>query len=152
VEGVFGNMTLPIATHKYQPQCSGGDPSTLVHFGFLDSVSALYGGGRVSYNFLHLTVQEFFAAYHISHLGSSGLEVFRQYGEVKQWNVVWRFVAGLTKFRWYEGHIDRSVFINEESQLSIFLCHCLFEAQTAKYLSSTLETSSTTPQGRHISS
>ena len=49
-------------------------PPGLVHFGFLDAVPALYGGGRVSYNFLHLTLQEFFAAYHISHLGSSGLD------------------------------------------------------------------------------
>ena len=32
------------------------------HFGFLNAVSALYGGSRVSYNFLHLTLQEFFAA------------------------------------------------------------------------------------------
>ena len=75
-------------------------PSNLVHFGFLDSVSTLYGGGGVSYNFLHLTVQEFFAAYHISHLGSSGLAVFQQYSNVQRWNVVWRFVAGLTKFEY----------------------------------------------------
>ncbi len=34
-----------------------------------------YGGGKVSYNFLHLTLQEFFAAYHISQLSDdSGLE------------------------------------------------------------------------------
>ena len=52
--------------------------TSLPSLGFLDAVSALYGGGGVSYNFLHLTVQEFFAAYHISHLGSSGLEVFQQ--------------------------------------------------------------------------
>ena len=58
-------------------------PSNMVHFGFLDSVPALYGGGGVSYNFLHLTVQEFFAAYHISRLGSSGLEVFQQYGKAR---------------------------------------------------------------------
>ena len=50
-------------------------PADLVHLGFLDAVSALYGGGGVSYNFLHLTLQEFFAAYHISSLGDGGLEV-----------------------------------------------------------------------------
>ena len=80
-------------------------PSGLVHFGFLDAVSALYGGGRVSYNFLHLTLQEFFAAYHISHLGSRGLEVLEQYGMEEDWEVVWRFVAGLTTFKSYEGHL-----------------------------------------------
>ena len=54
-------------------------PPGLADFGFLDAVSALYGGGKVSYNFLHLTLQEFFAAYHISHLSSNGLEVFNVY-------------------------------------------------------------------------
>ena len=114
-------------------------PSRLVHFGFLDAVSALYGAGRVSYNFLHLTLQEFFAAYHISHLGSSGLEVFKQYGKDKDWEVVWRFVAGLTKFKGYEGHMD-SLFIesNEDHKITLELSfiQCLFEAQTMDHFSS----------------
>ena len=122
-------------------------PSDLVHFGFLDAVSALYGGGRVSYNFLHLTLQEFFAAYHISHLGSSGLEVFKQYGKKKRWEVVWRFVAGLTKFKGYEGHMD-SLFIKSSEDhkitLELFFIQCLFEAQTMDHFSSLFRTSPTT--------
>ena len=119
-------------------------PSNLEHFGFLDSVSALYGGGGVSYNFLHLTVQEFFAAYHIFHLGSSGLKVFQRYGKAQRWNVVWRFVAGLTKFTYYEGQIDESIFIGGSSkhrEFSNFLVQCLFEAQSAEYFSSILRSS-----------
>ena len=122
-------------------------PSRLIHFGFLDAVSAFYGGGRVSYNFLHLTLQEFFAAYHISHLGSSGLKVFKQYGKKKRWNVVWRFVAGLAKFKGYECHID-SLFIesNEDHEitLKLFFIQCLFEAQTMDHFSSLFRTSPTT--------
>ena len=122
-------------------------PSRLVHFGFLDAVSALYGGGRVSYNFLHLTLQEFFAAYHISHLGSSGSEVLNKYGEHKRWNVVWRFVAGLTKFKGYEGHMD-SLFLgaNEDHKITLrlFFIQCLFEAQTMDHFSSLFRTSPTT--------
>ena len=117
-------------------------PSNLIHFGFLDSVSALYGGGGVSYNFLHLTVQEFFAAYHISHLGSSGLEVFQRYGKAQRWNVVWRFVAGLTKFRYIEGHIERNMFIEkyvDELQFSLLLVQCLLEAQSVGSFFSTLK-------------
>lgn len=34
-------------------------PPNFIHFGFLDAASDLYGGGEVSYNFLHLTLQEF---------------------------------------------------------------------------------------------
>ena len=102
-------------------------PTELVHFGFLDAESALYGGGGVSYNFLHLTLQEFFAAYHISSLGSDGLEVFKQCNN-SEWNVVWRFVAGLTKFQHLEGYISclqpRAII------------QCLFEAQTMKYFAS----------------
>ena len=119
-------------------------PSYLDHFSFLDSVSTLYGGGGVSYNFLHLTIQEFFVAYHISHLDRSGLEVFQQYGKAQRWNVVWRFVAGLTKFRYYEGHIDRSVFTDERGifhrEYSKYLPQCLFEAQDVKYFSPLLRT------------
>ena len=121
--------------------------SRLVHFGFLDAVSALYGGGRASYNFLHLTLQEFFSAYHISHLGSSGLEVFKQYGKEKRWEVVWRFVAGLTKFKGYEGHMD-SLFVesNEDHRITLKLLfiQCLFEAQTMDHFSSLFRTSPTT--------
>ena len=112
-------------------------PSDLTHFGFLDAVPALYGGGGVSYNFLHLTVQEFFAAYYISNLSRSGLEVFQKHGKNQQWNMVWRFVAGLTKFRDYDGHIDKHVFI-QDGELSLFLFQCLFEAQTMEHFSATL--------------
>ena len=110
-------------------------PSHLVHFGFLGAVSALYGGGRVSYNFLHLTLQEFFAAYHISHLGSSVLEKM----EPGNWEVVFRFVAGLTKFKGYEGHMD-SIFMcnsfpDNKIGLDFFFIQCLFEAQTMDHFS-----------------
>ena len=115
-------------------------PSDLTHFGFLDAVPALYGGGVVSYNFLHLTVQEFFAAYHISNLSRSGLEVFQKHGKTQRWNMAWRFVAGLTKFRGYDGHIaiNKHVFI-QDGEFSLFLFQCLFEAQTMEHFSATLK-------------
>ena len=123
-------------------------PPGLVHFGFLDAVSALYGGGRVSYNFLHLTLQEFFAAYHISHLSSSGLEVFKQHGKNERWNVVWRFVAGLTKFEHYKGHMDSDLFIesreDSETRISLFTIQCLFEAQSVDHFSPIFSTSPAT--------
>ena len=101
-------------------------PPDLLHFGFIDVMPSLYGGGGVSYNFLHLTVQEFFAAYHIAHLGSSGLELFQEYGKVQRWNVVWRFVAGLTKFKDYTGHIDSSIFFQENEPLQFSLFFSVF--------------------------
>ena len=115
-----------------------GVPQELVQFGFLDSVSALYGVGRVSYNFLHLTIQEFLAAYHISHLRGDGLEVFQQHGGDERWNVVWRFVAGLTKFEHLQGHImDNERYIEyrweDKISVSVHFILCLFEAQTISY-------------------
>ena len=114
-------------------------PHHLVQFGFLDSVSALYGAGRVSYNFLHLTIQEFLAAYHISQLCEDGLEVFEQYGGDKCWNVVWRFVAGLTKFKHFQGHImkhktyGKGTMQEDEIIVTDHFIQCLFEAQTFTY-------------------
>ena len=123
-------------------------PDDFVHFGFLNAVSALYGGGSVSYNFLHLTLQEFFAAYHISNLGSSGLEVFKQHGKDERWNVVWRFVAGLTKFEHYKGHMDSDLFIksrkDSETEISLFTIQCLFEAQSVDHFSPIFSTSPAT--------
>ena len=97
-------------------------PSDLIHFGFLDAVTALYGGGAVSHNFLHLTVQEFLAAFHISQLSTRHRQkVFGQHGEDGRWNMVWRFVSGLTKFIFFEESII---------PLNRTLIQCVFEAQT----------------------
>ena len=106
-----------------------------VHFGFLDSVSALYGGGQVSYNFLHLTIQEFLAAYHISQLRGDGLEVFKRYESDERWNVVWRFVAGLTKFEHLQGHLK---LVNEDDAVVLDNLHIqyLYEAQDSTYFHS----------------
>ena len=100
------------------------------HFGFLDAVPDLYGGREISFNFLHLTLQEFLAAYHISHMSDSGVELFRNRGKDERWNVVWRFVAGL-RGSMYLDSSSVGVWI-EEDRLSVFFIQCLFEAQHVK--------------------
>ena len=115
--------------------------SAFNHFGFLDAVSALYGGGEISYNFLHLTLQEFLAAYHISQLGSGGQELFKHLCTVR-WNVVWRFVAGLTKFKHFTVVDMKSKFIESDGPyiflMSGFFIECLFEAKTIEYFNSSI--------------
>ena len=92
------------------------------HFGFLDAVPELYGGCAVSFNFLHLTLQEFFAAYHISK--SSNVKFFRK----PYWEVVWRFVAGLTKFRFLQTCSE----LLTEDKVDMLFVQCLFEAHDIK--------------------
>ena len=101
------------------------------HFGFLHAVPDLYGGRGISYNFLHFTLQEFFAAYHISQMPDSGVELFCKKGYDMRWNVVWRFVAGLTKFKYLNKSSVRA-FSEADGVLNYFFVQCLFEAQSVK--------------------
>ena len=103
----------------------------LVHFGLLDSVPALYGGGGVSYNFLHFTLQEFLAAYHITQL-PGGRYVFNQYSMDERWEVVWRFLSGLTGFKYFENSVQNPAFCcleKESLQVENLFLHCFFEGQ-----------------------
>jgi hypothetical protein len=113
-------------------------PHDFVNLGFLDAVSS-FDKKDYTYNFLHLTIQEFFAAYFISKLDNSGFEIFKQHGKDKRWNVVWRFVAGLTKFKDYDGLMGEDIFFYhdlEESRIivSLFFIQCFFEAKSINYI------------------
>lgn len=101
----------------------------MTHFGFLDAVPALYGGGSVSYNFLHLTLQEFFAAYYACHSSKDRHHVIEL--NLEQWNLVWRFIAGLTSFKLYKEEFTRH-FKNEflKKRSWRFFVQCVFGAKT----------------------
>ena len=130
---LFKNLSL-LAFEQFQQHrvvfYSDSVGKELVHFGLLDSVPALYGGGGVSYNFLHLTLQEFLAAYHITQL-PCGIDVFNQYSMDERWEVVWRFVSGLTGFKYFENCAQNPVFscLGEGLQVNNLFLHCLFEGQ-----------------------
>ncbi len=102
-------------------------PSDLDHFGFLNEISSLYGGEEKSFNFLHLTIQEFLAAYHIAHLPDQGVELFKSYS--KRWDIVWRFVAGMTKFSFLGTYQAKSPFRTEDEWLTPLFIECLFESR-----------------------
>ena len=118
-------------------------PLDFHHLGFMNKVTSLYidEGTDVSFNFLHLTLQEFLAAHHISLLSpEQQQQLFRKYSKKPHFEVVWRFVAGLTNFSgitWH-GFLIQSVFrgsvyfeelLEVDYYLSSFGLRCLFEAQ-----------------------
>ena len=118
--------------------------NSFVHFGFMNSPTELYMGRKasISHSFLHLTLQEFLAAFHISQLlPSDQKSVFEKYCKTAGWNVVWRFVAGLTGFHgigWEvvqprRGYMYGSAmpFLQSErgDRVMPFLIQCLYEAQ-----------------------
>ena len=86
--------------------CTGNDvqlifsglPSHFDSLGLMDSITDLYEiRGEISYNFLHLTFQEYFAAFHIVTVSpTKQLEHFKRHEEGRL-KVVLRFLAGLTK-------------------------------------------------------
>ena len=89
-----------IAGSGYQVQLIfTGLPSNFDNLGFMDSVTELYvtQGAVVSHNFLHLTVQEYLAALHISFLSpEKQLEHFQRHRDGR-FRVVLRFLAGITR-------------------------------------------------------
>ena len=73
----------------------GGDTLGLMH-----GVRELYGGkdGQLSYHFMHLTLQEFLAAYHISQLPpDTQQQVIKGHVDTGHLTVAVRFFFGLTK-------------------------------------------------------
>ena len=106
-------------------------PNDCVHFGFMNSPTELYMGRKasISHSFLHLTLQEFLAAYHISQMSPSDQRsVFEKYLETTGLDVVWRFVAGLTGFNGIGWEVIQSKMRRTWRMSPFFVC-CLYEAQ-----------------------
>ena len=89
-----------IATSNDQVQLIFTDlPSHFDNLGFMDSVTDMYvtQGAIMSHNFLHLTVQEFLAAQHISVMSQEKqLEHFHKHKDGR-FKVLLRFLSGINK-------------------------------------------------------
>ena len=118
-------------------------PEGCSDLGLLVKHTALYTGEEsITYNFFHLTLQEYMSAFYISQLPADEQRtLFSEHSA--SMDVVWRFVAGLTKMQnigWeefkrvkrgpmtdeYECKMDE---VNDEVVVGPFLLQCLYETQ-----------------------
>ena len=117
-------------------------PSGFDDLGLMDSAIELYETRpeATSYNFLHLTFQEFFAALHISNLSpEEQVEHFKR-DEEGRLKVVLRFVAGINKLNCFSIEVIANFFktpcthkgslISCDAEVGIDHIQWLFEAQS----------------------
>ena len=99
-------------------------------YGLLSTpIVAATAGCEVYYQFGHLSIQEFLAAYQIKRLTSdTRIELLKVFREDKQFQNVWKFLSGITKLK--EEEIQNAVIsnISADNRDHMFLIHCLFEA------------------------
>ena len=122
-------------------------PPGFDHLGFMNKVACMYisEGVPASLNFLHLTLQEYLAAFHISLLSADKQKTLFNEGHSKQsLKMVWQFVAGITKFGTIGlealctdmlsgNESENQVLVHEEVEFeNSFLTNCLYEAQDSK--------------------
>ena len=86
------------------------------------------------YTFLHLTFQEYLAAYRISKLAEDEqLKLISKYGKSKCMYVVWKFFCGLVEFQESNVHIFDHILASMSKSLKgdLYSVQCAFESQQA---------------------
>ena len=86
------------------------------------------------YSFLHLTFQEYLAAYHISKLAEDEqLKIISKYGNRKCMYVVWKFFCGLVEFQESNVYIFDHILASKSKSLKgdLYSVQCAFESQQA---------------------
>ena len=93
----------------------------------VDRTADLYGYKDI-YTFLHLTFQEYLAAYHISTLSDKKQhKLVQQFGSEKHMLVVWKFYCGLVEFTAQDGKFNE--LLQKTSGFQLFHSQCAYESQ-----------------------
>ena len=80
------------------------------------------------YTFLHLTFQEYLAAYHVFKLSDTEqLKLLRKYGNKRHMQMVWKFYCGLTSFE--EKDVKFHEIMKSADKDDLFGVQCAFESQ-----------------------
>ena len=106
----------------------GSDPPVLDLMTSAKSYSSR--GAHDTYNFLHLTIQEFLAAYQIAHHSSDAdkLDFFKENLLNNRFRMVLLFLAGMTKL---EFHNAASIFHQTSwNMYKVHICHLTYEAES----------------------
>ena len=130
-------------------------PSSFDSLGLMQTCPELYvdRGASLSYNFLHLTLQEYLAAYHISQQSRDKQVAFMR-EQIKRKNsmearlgrdvmskkleVVVRFLAGLTELGSDLWDVVREFASNKSKEVELEILHWLFESQDPSAVTSVL--------------
>ena len=128
-------------------------PKDCSDLGLLVKHTVLYTRKETTtYNFFHFTLQEFMSAFYVSQLPADKQRTLFIENNSTSMNVMWRFVAGLTKMqnigweefkkivvRWRSEYVPKSTLLNYEYKVvddvvrvGFFLLQCLLETQDAQ--------------------
>ena len=113
-------------------------PTGFAPLGLMQEVPQLYTEGRAfSYHFIHLTLQEYLAALHISQLPvPDQTELVREHLDSGHFKRTIRFVSGLTKLANIPPDITKKLMESDDTKLICF--HFLFEAKDISMTTRTL--------------
>ena len=128
-EGVMQNKVVFYQSDLQKVQLK----NSLLSLGLLQAVESLtLIHTSISYNFLHLSVQELLAAYHISQMDSNEqMKVFKQMFGGSRFQAVLQYYSGFTKLANPAIQDFVSTYTQQKSSIKdlLPLLHCFYEAQ-----------------------
>ena len=113
---------------------SGSDKSSL-GLVTIDSTAELFGMEDL-YSFLHLTFQEYLAAFYLAGLEDDKEIICKTKGRHNNLQMVWKFYCGMVQFKAHSLVLN---YIMSNTDLDMYKIHCAFESQQHIVCDSVLE-------------